>query len=295
LTIIVGLFEEDSRMLAIIADSTCDIPDELITKNGIIVIPHYIIWGDEQFRDRIDLQPEGFYQRLEVDKQRPTTAQASVTDFLEGIQKAVGLGASEALILTVSSAMSGAYQMATAAAEKADIPVKVIDSKGPTMTLGWQTLTAARARDEGATMEEIISKVSQVRERLVQIVAMETLEYLQTGGRIGDAAKWVGTLLGVKPVVSINHQTGRVEPAGLARTHTSMVKMLYKKFFDALKKGKNLHIAVLHGNALEEAQKLAEKIMAEFDPVELIINMTGPVLGINTGPGALALCGFTEE
>ncbi len=282
-------------MLAIIADSTCDIPDELITKNGIIVIPHYIIWGDEQFRDRIDLQPEGFYQRLEVDKQRPTTAQASVTDFLEGIQKAVGLGASEALILTVSSAMSGAYQMATAAAEKADIPVKVIDSKGPTMTLGWQTLTAARARDEGATMEEIISKVSQVRERLVQIVAMETLEYLQTGGRIGDAAKWVGTLLGVKPVVSINHQTGRVEPAGLARTHTSMVKMLYKKFFDALKKGKNLHIAVLHGNALEEAQKLAEKIMAEFDPVELIINMTGPVLGINTGPGALALCGFTEE
>lgn len=282
-------------MLAIIADSTCDIPEELIAKYGIIVIPHYIIWGEDQFQDRIDLRPLAFYQRLEVDKQRPTTAQASVADFLAGIQKAVDQGATEALILTVSSAMSGAYQMAKGAAENADIPVQVIDSKGPTMTLGWQTLTAARARDGGAAMTEIIQKVAQVRERLVQVVAMESLEYLQTGGRIGDAAKWVGTLLGVKPVVSINHQTGRVEPTGLARTHTSMVKMLYNKFFDALKKGEKLHIAVLHGNVLEEAQKLAEKIRAEFDPVELIINMTGPVLGINTGPGALALCGFTEE
>jgi len=123
---------------------------------------------------------------------------------------------------------------------------------------------------------------------------MQTLDYLQTGGRIGDAAKWVGTLLKVKPVVTINHQTGRVEPAGLARTYNAMVKMLHKNFFEGIETGKKLHIAVLHGDALEEAQKLAERIKEEFDPVELIINITGPVLGINTGPGALALCGYTE-
>ena len=281
-------------MIAIIADSTCDIPDALIERYGIIVIPHYIVWGEEQFLDRVNLQPETFYQRLVEDKLRPTTAQASAADFLEGIQKAVEQGASEALILTVSSAMSGAYEMARIAALKADIPVKVIDSKGPTMTLGWQTLAAARARDEGATMDEIIERVARVRESLVQIVAMETLEYLQTGGRIGDAAKWVGTLMRVKPVVSINHVTGRVEPMGLARTHSAMVRMLYRKFFDALQMGKKLHVAVLHGNVLDEAQLLAERIRDEFNPVELIINITGPVLGINTGPGALALCGYAE-
>lgn len=281
-------------MIAIIADSTCDIPDALIERYGIIVIPHYIIWGEEQFLDRVNLQPEAFYQRLVVDELRPTTAQASAADFLEGIHKAVEQGASEALILTVSSAMSGAYEMAKTAASKADIPVKVIDSKGPTMTLGWQTLAAARARDEGATMDEIIERVARVRESLVQIVAMETLEYLHTGGRIGDAAKWVGALMKVKPVVSINHVTGRVEPMGLTRTHSAMVRMLYRKFFDALQMGKKLRIAVLHGNVLDEAQLLAERIRDEFNPLELIINITGPVLGINTGPGALALCGYAE-
>lgn len=281
-------------MLAIICDSTCDIPQDMIDRYDIQVVPQYVIWGDEQYRDRVDIQPEEFYQRLVSDNVRPTTSQATIGDFKEAIQSAIEKGASEAIILTVSSAMSGTYEMAKQAADAASIPVSVIDSKGPTMTLGWQVLAAARARDEGTSREEIIEKVAQVRDKLVQVVAMQTLDYLQTGGRIGDAAKWVGTLLRVKPVVTINHQTGRVEPAGLARTYRSLLNMLQKKFFEGIEAGKKLHVAVLHGDALEEAQKLAEQIKKEFDPVELIINITGPVLGINTGPGALALCGYTE-
>jgi DegV family protein with EDD domain len=191
----------------------------MIDQYNIRVVPQYVIWGDEQYRDRVDLEPEEFYRRLASDDQRPTTSQATIDDFLEEIKSAVEDGASEAIILTVSSAMSGTYQMAKQAAEKASIPVKVIDSKGPTMTLGWQVLAAARARNTGAATEEIIQRVAEVRRKMVQVVAMQTLDYLQTGGRIGDAAKWVGTLLKVKPVVTINHQTGRVEPAGLARTY----------------------------------------------------------------------------
>ena len=145
--------------------------------------------------------------------------------------------------------------MACQAAEKADIPVSVIDSKGPTMSLGWQVLAAARAHEEGPNRVAIFEKVAEVRSRLVQIVAMESLIYLQTGGRIGDAAKWVGTLLNVKPVVSINHEKGKVEPVGLARSHKAMVRMLYSKFFKEVSQEKGLRIAVLHGNAPEEAQK----------------------------------------
>jgi DegV family protein with EDD domain len=285
-------------MIAVITDSTCDVPDELIEKNGIIVVPQYIIWGDQQYRDRVDIQPVEFYERLESETERPTTAQASAGDFLAVINDAVEQGATEAVILTVSSAMSGTYNMAKQAAEEAPIRVEVIDSKGPTMTLGWQVLTAARARNDGATLDEIVAKVAKVRAGLVQMVAMETLEYLQYGGRIGDAVKWVGNILKVKPLVSIDHESGRVQPTGLARTQRAVKEMLFKKFFEQLKElkgGTKLHIAVLHGNALEEAQKLVERINKEFKPVELLVNITGPVLGINTGPGALALCGYAEE
>jgi fatty acid-binding protein DegV len=104
----------------------------------------------------------------------------------------------------------------------------------------------------------------------------------------------MGTLLKVRPVVSINHQTGRVQPVGLARTHKAMVAMLYKKFVEGLTGTKGLRVAVLHGGTLMEAQALMERIRAEFDPIELLLNITGPVLGINTGPGALALCGYAE-
>ena len=281
-------------MQAIITDSTCDIPDDLIEKYGILVVSHYIIWGEEQFKDRVNLQPDQFYRRLEEDPQRPTSAQASVADFVEAINAAEDRGATDAIVLTVSSAMSGAFHMAQQAAEKADIPVTVIDSKGPTMSLGWQVLTAARARDAGMATADIVRSVQDVRGRLVQIVAMESLEYLQTGGRIGEAAKWVGTMLKVRPVVAINHTKGVVTPVGLARTHKSMVEMLYRKFFQGLSGTENLRVAVLHGGTLEEAEKLAEKIRKEYHPGELIINITGPVLGINTGPKALALCGYAD-
>ena len=144
-----------------------------------------IIWGEEEFGDRLDLSPQAFYQRLAVDLQRSTTSQAGVGDFLDAIRAAKAGGATGAVILTVSSAMSGAYHMACQAAEKADMPVSVVDSKGPTMSLGWQVLAAARARNEGASRKEIVKRVAEVRSWLVQIVAMESLTYLQNGVALG--------------------------------------------------------------------------------------------------------------
>lgn len=280
--------------IELITDSTCDIPQQMIDQYGIDVVSHYVIWGDKQYRDRVDLQPEEFYQRLETEKTRPTSAQATVHDYLAKYEEAILRGAKEIIVITVSSAMSGAYQMAQNAAKLVKIPVHVVDSKGPTMTLGWQVLEAARKLTAGDDVKAILNDIDHVRQKLVQVVGMDTLEYLQKGGRIGDAAKWVGTVLNIKPVVTINHVTGRVEPAGIARTHKNMVEMVYNKFFEKIGDPSNLHIAVLHGNALAEAEALAERISREFNPKEILINITGPVLGINTGPRALALCGYTE-
>lgn len=282
-------------MIGIVTDSTCDIPENLINQYGITIVPQYIIWGDEQYKDRFDLTSLEFYQRLETDNVRPTTSQASVNDFKKAYEDLKLKGITEIIVLTVSSAMSGTFQMAKNAAKLVDFPVTVVDSKGPTMTLGWQVLVAARANEMGNDVKTILEKIDQVRKRLVQFVAMDTLEYLHQGGRIGGAVKWVGGLLHVKPLISINHETGLVEPVSLARTHKALVENMYKKFFEKLDLTKKLHIAVLHGNALDKAEELAQRIQDEFNPVELILNITGPVLGINTGPGALALCGYYED
>jgi len=282
-------------VIGIITDSTCDIPEELIEQYGIVVVPALVIWGEEEYRDRVEIKPQEFYRRLAAGTGLPHSAMPRVPDFQAAYQSLIQRGAEAILVLTVSSAMSGTYQLARNVAKEFPIAIEVIDSKGPTMSLGWQVLAAARAREAGADLKRIIEYVTSVRERLVQIVGMQTLKYLQAGGRIGNAARWAGTLLQVKPVISINHHTGLVEPAGIARTRQAMINMMYKKFFHQIGSHKNLRIAVLHGNTLEAAQSLADRIKAEFNPLELLINITGPVLGINTGPDALALCGYADE
>jgi DegV family protein with EDD domain len=282
-------------MIGIITDSTCDIPETLIKQYGIIIIPQIVIWGERQLRDRIDLQPVDFYKRLAVDAVRPHSSLPSLGDIQNAFQQAIDQGADQLIVLTVSSAMSGTYELVKNAAQELKISVSMVDAKGPTMSLGWQVLAAARASEAGLHLEAVLEQVNKVRERLVQLVAMDSLEYLQRGGRIGGAVKWVGTLLNIKPLVSINHQTGTVEPAAMARTHKALVDLLYLKFFDKLKVTANLRVAVLHGNALGEAQELARRIQAEFKPLELLVNITGPVLGLNTRPGALALCGYADD
>jgi DegV family protein with EDD domain len=129
---------------------------------------------------------------------------------------------------------------------------------------------------------------------MAQLVTMNSIEYLHKGGRIGNAVRLLGMALRIKPVVYIDHETGTVEIEKAARTSKRAMRALYEGFFERLDTSKPLHIAVMHGGVPDEAQTLADRIRAEFHPQELLINITGPVLGINTGPGALALAGYYE-
>lgn len=279
----------------IITDSTCDIPEALINQYGIKVLPHYIIWGEEQFRDRVDLQAEAFYERLVKDPVYPSSAHVTEEEYRQAFLSARDSGAQEIITITISSAMSGAYHAAINAAKSIDLPIHILDGKGPTMTLGWQVLKAARMREAGEQVSRILEEVDLVRKKMVQFVSMNSMEYLYKGGRIGNATRLIGSLLDIKPLVYIDHATGLVEASGITRTFKKAVNNLYDKFFKTLSSHDNLRIAVLHGNILDEAERLAERITQEFKPIELIINMTGPVLGINTGPGALALSGYSGD
>ncbi len=282
----------NKNKIAIITDSTCDIPRDIISMYGIGVVSHYVIWDGREYRDRVDMQPDEFYTLLKTQKTRPTTSQASEMDFLHAFKAAEEKGALEIIALTVSSALSGAHQMAVNAARAMNIPVHIVDSKGMSFSLGWQTLAAARLANAGEDIQDILRRVGEIRQSLVMIVGMNTLEYLKAGGRFGGAAVWLGAHLQVKPVISINQLTGLVEPEGIARTYNHMVDLAVQKFREKLKGRKPEHVAILHGNIPEEAEKLVKHVHAEFSPSEIHMNITGPALGVNSGPGAIALCGY---
>lgn len=281
--------------IAIITDSTCDIPQTYLEQYDIQVVPHTIVWGDAQYLDRVEIQPEEFYQRIESQKIIPTTSQATEVQFLHAYMDAISRGYQQIIVITLSNRLSGAIQSARNAAKLVQIPIHIIDSLGVTMGLGWQVLAAARLRQMGGTVQDILTKVNEVRKTISVYVGMDTVEFVRRGGRIGDAVRLIGMMMNIKPVVRVNNVKGLVEEVGLARTYHKAVELMYSKFFETMDLSKKMHIAVLHGNAYEEAEKLVDRIRDEFHPVELLSSITGPVLGINTGPRALALAGYVEE
>lgn len=283
-----------THKIALLTDSTCDLPADFINTYDIKVVPLTIIWGGEQFQDGVTLTPEDFYQRLETDPSLPTTSQPTPQQMVQAYEGAKNNGAQEILIITISSAMSGTHESAKAAAEMVDIPVKVLDSKANSMSLGWQVLAAARARESGGDLQAMIDAADKARSTMVIIITLDTLEYLHKGGRIGGASHFIGNLLNLKPQISVDHKSGEVAGGRRSRTRKKALADLFVDFFDQVDLEKPLRIAVLHNAAPEEAQTLVEKIKAEIDPREIIISIVSPVLGVHTGPRAVAICGYTE-
>ena len=282
------------KRIALVTDSTSDLPEEYRIKYQIYVVPLTIVWGKDQYLDGIDLKAEDFYARLAADSIIPTTSQPTPKEFLAIYQRALEDGADEIIVLTISSAMSETIQSARLAAEGFKIPVHVIDSKSNSMSLGWQVLAAARQREQNSDIHQIFEAVENVRKNLHFHIVLETIDYLFRGGRIAGAARFIGGLLHLKPQIRVNHETGSVEAGEISRTRGQAVEHLYSSFFKLVDTTQPLHIAVLHNAALAEAEALAERVRQEFNPKELIITIVSPVLGVHTGPGALGLCGYAE-
>jgi len=283
-----------THKIALLTDSTCDIPQDFLDKYDIQVVPLTIIWGGEQFKDGVDLTADDFYKRLEEDSTLPTTSQPTPQQMVLAYEDAKNNGAEEILIITISSAMSGTHESAKAAAAMVDIPVKVLDSKANSMSLGWQVLAAARSRENGGDLQSMIDAADKARSTMVYIITLDTLEYRHKGGRIGGASHFIGNLLNLKPQISVDHISGEVAGGRRSRTRKKALNDLFVDFFEQVDPEKTLRIAVLHNAALQEAQALVEKIEAEIDPKEIIVSIVSPVLGVHTGPRAVAICGYSE-
>ncbi len=251
--------------------------------------------GGKVYRDRVELTPEEFYARLEHEKTHPSSTLPSPADVLSAFSSAIARGAKEIVAVILSSAMSGTCGLIEKMGRQVDVPVHVVDAKGPTMTVGWQVLAVARARELGGNAMAMVAAAARARARMVQLVCLDTLEFLRRGGRIGTAKKLIGSLLDLKPIVLVNHLSGTVESFVQARTRRKSIELFVGRFFELLGAGGKKRVALLHGNAPQEAAILVDRIRREYAPEELLVNITGPVMGIHTGPRALALCGYTEE
>lgn len=283
--------------IAIVADSTCDIPADLREKHNIYVVPLHLIWGQEDLLDGPDLTATDFYNRLVTDSTQPSTSAPSVGEFVTVFESARRDGAEEILTLTLSKGLSSTYTAAQLAIAEVGFPIQLRHTGSTSMGGGWQVLRAAQTAQQGAKMEEIIARVEEVRRNSVVLLSVDTLEYLHRGGRIGGAAKWIGTMLNLKPLLRSNLESGEVEPVKAVRTRPTAINTLYNTFLAKVQDisvKAPVHAAVIHAAAESEANTLAERLGSIAQIEEALVLPGSPVLGMHTGPGTLAICGYVE-
>ncbi len=268
----------------VVTDSACDLPDDLIERDGIEVVPLTIRFGNEELVDRKELSTDEFWRRLADSDVLPETSAPSAGAFEAAFRRLIADGATGIVCINLSSQLSATMQSAQVAAQavQADCPVVVIDSLMVSMGLGSLCLTAARRAADGDSLESIVANVTDRRDRTKLFGALDTLEFLKKGGRVGNARALLGSMLSIKPVLEV--RDGVVEEAGKVRTRSKALRLLA----DRVKQGPFENLAVLHGNApdLDELLDLLEPL-APRD--EIVVGQIGPVIGTHAGPRVIGV------
>ena len=275
--------------IAVVTDSTAYIPPDLVQKYNLTVAPQVLIWGEETFEDGVDIQPDEFYSRLKTSKVMPTTSQVSIATMKSTFERLIEQDY-EVLAILISSKLSGTIQSAIQAKEmmeKAAEKVTFIDSQTTAMALGFQVLTAARAVEDGASLEDAVALVEKAREHTGVYFAVDTLEFLHRGGRIGGAKRFLGTALNVKPVLAV--LDGRVEAVEQIRTKKKALDRVFELVSEQAKGKSPVHVATLHASAEEEAKMLLDRATTELNATESILTTVSPVVGTHAGPGTVGL------
>ncbi|HHW14206.1 MAG TPA: DegV family protein [Firmicutes bacterium] len=277
----------------LVTDSTADLPESLVRKYGITVVPLYVHFGEEALRDGVDIWASEFYYRLENSGLLPHTSQPSPGDFLEVYHPLVEEGA-EVLSIHLSRALSGTCQSAEMAAGMIGRPVvTVVDSGLASLGVGMVVLEAARRIEAGAGREEAAAAARRASERLRVYFVVETLEYLQKNGRIGRASGFLGSLLNVRPLLTL--QDGVVTPVEKVRGKGKAVNRIFELLHERLG-DKPARFAVVHGDRPDEALSLADRVKREFNCVEPpIAGYVGPVIGCHVGPGLVGVVALPDE
>ncbi|MDE3096463.1 MAG: DegV family protein [Chloroflexota bacterium] len=275
--------------VSVVTDSTSDIPLELRAELKIDVVPLTISFGGEAYRDGVDLTADEFYARLATAKVLPATSQPPPALFRYAYEHLASRG--DVVSVHLSHKLSGTVDTARHAAEEvAPGRISVVDTGSVSMGLGLCVLAAARAARAGGSREQCVAAAESTARRLHVAVALETLEFLRRGGRIGRAQAFLGGLLRLKPVITV--RDGEVVPLTRARSRAKALDELYALVAHA---ERVTEIAVLHTTTPDDAAHLAERARAASPDARLVVGRFGPALGVHGGPGMVGIAVVTED
>lgn len=277
--------------VAVVTDSACCMPAELLDEFDVYVMPLLIVHEGRSYRDGIDMSPTEVYRIMRKKNALPTTSIPSPGDVLETYHR-LARKAESILCITVTGLQSKMYDTALLSKEMAkeqlpDTTIEVMDSRAVAGALGFIVMAAAKAAQQGASLTETIKAAENMKPRVNSLFMLDTLYYLARTGRIGKASAWAGGLLDMKPVVEHSTATGETMPVARPRTKTKavarMLEVMSERIGDA-----PAHVMVHHGDELEEAEQLRQQVADRFNCVELYITDFTPAMGVHAGPGLLA-------
>jgi DegV family protein with EDD domain len=283
--------------IAFVTDSTAGMPPDQVDRYRVTVIPLQVVFGTETFRDGVDLTQAEFFKRLKASKTLPTTSQPTTGDFEQAYKKLLDDPEVDSIIgVHISSKLSGTYSAAKQAAERMGEgnpkKVSIIDSLSVYMCEGLMVINGARMAEKGASHDEIVEMIERRKTLARLMVLVDTLEYLQRGGRIGGAQAFVGGLLNVKPILQV--KDGIVQPLERIRSRRKAMERLVELGMEYTQ-GKPSQVCIGHAEAEDDAKELSRMVREKMNVVEEFTSDLGPVISTHTGPGVLGFVYYPVE
>jgi DegV family protein with EDD domain len=277
----------------ILTDSVAQVPPDLANKYQIGVIPFSIIIEEKSYKDGINLKPAEFYRRMRTETIVPRTSQPSLGEYLQFFEKHIIQGSESILYLSLPATLSGAFSTASKAAmmleeDYSELKIAVIDTRTATIAQGFLAIKAAQAAKDGAKFETVVKLAKESRSKVGFVAMLETLFYLERGGRVGKAAYLAGSLINIKPIITIDNE-GQVAPAGTIRGEKKCLQRLIECMENAIDDQALSQVAVMHADAFEKAEQLQQLAAEHFKLDVKIISDFTPVMGAHAGPGVLGL------
>jgi len=282
--------------IAIVTDSTAYIPQEILQGLPVFTIPLHVIWGDETYKDNVDITQKVFYERLGSLKIMPSTSQPSPQEFVE-LYENIAKEYDEILSIHISSQLSGTVDSAIQAKNVlSKLKIEVIDSKSTSMGLGFLVLTAARYVQAGENLQRCKELIESGRNRVRIFFILKTLEFLKRGGRIGSASALLGAALNLKPILMV--EEGVIKPFAKVRTMQKALIRLTEILKENIEGKTPVHLAIIQAEAEDDAIFLQNEITKNLenkDIAELVTAGISPVIGTHAGPGAVGICFLTDK
>jgi len=276
-------------MIALVTDSTCDLPAEIIEKYSIEIVPLTVHFADDTYYDKIDLENEDFFAMMESADELPTTSQPSVGLFIDKYQNLADKY-DQVISLHISSALSGTIESARLAAAQIEaVEIEIVDSKSTTTGLGFLVLLAAKMIEKGKTIKEITSTLVNEREKLTIYFTVNELTYLEKGGRIGKAQAFLGNIFNFNPILELSAATGEITPKEKIRGYKKTNQKMVELALEAAENSNSVNFAYIYGENSKNYQQLKDFFADEIQKQQkydyhILENKIGTVLSSHTGP-----------